>query len=540
MSDKQSGFRPGDSTVNQLLSITHEIYKAFDSNPPLDVRSVYLDISNAFDRVWHDGLIFKLRKCGIDGKLLDVIVSFLNDRQQRTIINGESSSWKNIVAGVPQGSILGPLFFLVYINDLPDGLKSNVRIFADDTSLFSVVNNLHTSANDINHDLNMIKKWAYQWKMTFNPDPSKQAEQVIFSRKRSNQNHPTVFFQDIPVYIVEEHKHLGLLLDEKLSFSSHIKDILTKANKGIGMIKFLSRYLPRATLDQIYKLHVRPHFDYCDVIYHVPPTHNPFTLCTSQNYLMNRLETMQYTAALAITGTWKGTSREKIYKELGWESLSDRRWYRRLTLFFKIFNGLTPNYLTSLLPETQQQRYDLRNTNHIAMPKQRTDTFKNSFFQNCIGLWNNLEENIRQSASLSIFKSSLIKIIRPKKGEIFGIHDPNGLRLLSQLRVGLSYLREHRFRHNFQDTEDPMCLSNDGVEDTAHFMLLCHEYATHRSHLLDRVYIISVSYGVDIYDISEDDLLFLLLYGNEDFSDLSNKQILVASIEYIKATNRLT
>ena len=85
-----------------------------------------------------------------------------------------------------------------------------------------------------------------------------------------------------------------------------------------------------------------------------------------------------------------------------------------------------------------------------------------------------------------------------------------------------------------------MCLSNDGVEDTAHFMLLCHEYATHRSHLLDRVYIISVSYGVDIYDISEDDLLFLLLYGNEDFSDLSNKQILVASIEYIKATNRLT
>ena len=152
LNPNQSGFRPGDSTVNQLLSITHTIFKAFDCNPPLDVRTVYLDISKAFDRVWHDGLIYKLKRCGVSGQLLLLIQSFLKDRKQRTVLNGQSSNWGDISAGVPQGSILGPLFFLVYINDLAVGLKCNVKLFADDTSLFTVVEDSHTAANDMNHD----------------------------------------------------------------------------------------------------------------------------------------------------------------------------------------------------------------------------------------------------------------------------------------------------------------------------------------------------------------------------------------------------
>ena len=123
LNSNQSGFHPGDSTVYQLLSITHTIFKAFDCNPPLDVRTVYLDISKAFDRVWHDGLIYKLKQCGVSGQLLLLIQSFLKDRKQRTVLNGQSSNWGDISAGGPQGSILGPLFFLVYINDLAVGLK---------------------------------------------------------------------------------------------------------------------------------------------------------------------------------------------------------------------------------------------------------------------------------------------------------------------------------------------------------------------------------------------------------------------------------
>ena len=183
LNPNQSGFRPGDSTINQLISITHTIFAAFDCNPPLDVRSVYLDISKAFDRVWHDGLIYKLKRCGVSGQLLSLIKDFLKNRKQRTVLNGQSSSWEDVSAGVPQGSILGPLFFLVYINDLTADLKCNVKLFADDTSLFTIVQDSDTAASDMNHDLELISKWAHDWRMSFNPDPQKQAVELIFSKK---------------------------------------------------------------------------------------------------------------------------------------------------------------------------------------------------------------------------------------------------------------------------------------------------------------------------------------------------------------------
>ena len=157
----------------------------FDCNPPLDVRSVYLDISKAFDRVWHDGLIYKLKQCGVSGQLLFLVQNFLKNRKQRTVLNGQSSKWGDISAGVPQGSILVPLLFLVFINDLAAiGLKCNVKLFADDTSLFTVVEDSNSAANDMNHDLDLIRQWAHTWRMPFNPDPLKQAVELTFSKKR--------------------------------------------------------------------------------------------------------------------------------------------------------------------------------------------------------------------------------------------------------------------------------------------------------------------------------------------------------------------
>ena len=127
--NNQSGFRPNDSCIHQLIAITHNIFSAFDVNPSLEVCGVFRDLSKAFDRVWHDDNLFKL------------IISFLNNRCQRVVLNGQSSVWKSVTAGVPQGSVLGPLFFLIYINDLPLGLTTDVKLFADDTSLFPAVNN---------------------------------------------------------------------------------------------------------------------------------------------------------------------------------------------------------------------------------------------------------------------------------------------------------------------------------------------------------------------------------------------------------------
>ena len=152
ISSNQSGFKPGDSCINELLPITHEIYKSFDVS--LEVRSVFLDISKAFDKVWHDGIIYKLIQNGISGNL-------------RVVLNGQVSTWKNINAGVPQGSMLGLLLFLIYINDLTEDLTTNVKLFADDTSLFSVVHDTQTSANDLNKDLEIINNWDFQWKMNF-------------------------------------------------------------------------------------------------------------------------------------------------------------------------------------------------------------------------------------------------------------------------------------------------------------------------------------------------------------------------------------
>ena len=132
LNPNQSGFFLSDSCPNQLLAITHEIFEAFDCNPSLEVRSVFLDIPKAFDKVWHEGLLCKLESMGISGELYNLLENYLSGRFQRVVLNRQTSSWRPVSAGVPQGSILGQPFFLVYINDLPNGLKSNAKLFADD------------------------------------------------------------------------------------------------------------------------------------------------------------------------------------------------------------------------------------------------------------------------------------------------------------------------------------------------------------------------------------------------------------------------
>ena len=359
ISTNQSGFKPGDSCTNQLLSLTNDIHAAFNDRHCLEVRSVYLDMSKAFDKVWHEGLIFKLEQNGIGGNLLALIKDYLYNRKQRVVLNGAESVWAPIFSGVPQGSVLGPLLFLIFINDLEDGIKSHVKFFADDTSLFSIVKDPIKSATDLNHDLDVIATWAYQWKMSFNPDPTKLAEEVLFSCKNQHVEHPPLFFNNVEVKRVTEHKHLGLVLDSKLSFTKHINEKVTIARRWIGIIKHVSKYLPLKSLDQIYKMHVRPHLDYCDIIFHIPVITHDFDSSLSLNYQMNILEKTQYQAALAVSGCWKGTNTDKIYEELGWESLDQRRFFRRLIMFYKIVNNQTPEYLKQPIPPLQC-RYGMR------------------------------------------------------------------------------------------------------------------------------------------------------------------------------------
>jgi len=163
-------------------------------------------------------------------------------------------------------------------------------------------------------DLEKITKWAYQWKMKFNPDITKQAIEVIFSCKyaKTKPVHPPLFFNDIPVARQASTKHIGLTLDERLSFTEHIKEAIEKAKKGLALMKFLANKVPSKILELTYTMYVRPHLDYGDVIYH-----------DQLSDMMKLIEQIQYKAALICTGCWKGTCRQKLYDELGWESLED-------------------------------------------------------------------------------------------------------------------------------------------------------------------------------------------------------------------------
>ena len=275
--------------------------------------------------MWHDGIIFKLKQNGVSGNLLHFFQNYLDNRNQRVVLNGCCSNYSKVESGVHQGSVLGPLLFLIYINDLERNIKSNIKFFADDTMLFSIVTDPAISANDLSHDRDIIHQWAHQWKMQFNPDRNKQATEVLFSCKKSSPNHPQLIFNGTAVTKVNEQKHLALIIDSSLSFEKHLNEKIIKAKKNVGILKHLLKFLPLKTLDQMYKTLVRSHLDYCDIIYHKPSYQNQPPIGVTLNLQMEKVERIQYQAAFAISGAWLGSSRSKLYEELGWETLSDRR-----------------------------------------------------------------------------------------------------------------------------------------------------------------------------------------------------------------------
>ena len=232
---------------------------------------------------------------------MNIITDFLSFRKRRVVLNGQDSPSAGIEAGVPQRSILGPLLFLICINDLSDDLST-------------------TALCHLNSDLTKISNWEFQWKMSFNSDPSKQSQEFIFSRKIRKTCHPFIYFNNKSVKQVPSPKHLGLILNTKLNFQEHLKSILNKVNKTIGQLRKLQNVLPRGPPLTIYKSFIGPQLDYSDII-HDQHYNNSFH---------QKLESIQHNAVLAITSAIRGSSTEKLYQELGLESLQQRRWFRKL------------------------------------------------------------------------------------------------------------------------------------------------------------------------------------------------------------------
>jgi hypothetical protein len=344
--------------------------------------------------------------------------------------------------------------------------------------------------------------------MKFNPEISKQAIEVIFSAKYKKPFHPHLDFNGIPVARETSTKHLGIILDERLTFRKHIKEAISKAKKGLSLMRFLSKYLTPKILDQTYKMYVRPHLEYGDVIFH-----------DQLADMMDSLESIQYQAGLIVSNCWRGTNKVKLYKELGWESLHDRRIFRRFSLYYKILNDETPMYLKD----------------HIhPLPPRRTLRYERSFFPFCQLNWDSIDDNIKNSDNISQFKSRYLKGIRPPPSGFFGIDDKYGVRLLFKLRVDFSDLRRHRFDHKF-NCLSPICSCTLEEESTEHFLTRCPLFSSQRRILTSSI---STILRNDFSVLPDDYTSRIILYGSESFNIITNNLIIRSTIRYIRSTKR--
>ena len=188
-----------------------------------------LDLSSAFEKVWHNGLLAKLGQIGVEGTFLNTISSYLAGRQQVVVVDGVKSDIMPLKSGVPQGSRLGPLLFIIYINDIVDDIESDILVFADDTSLMAVGDDPTETVEKLNRDLVKISSWAKKWKVVFN---AKKSKDIIFSKKYLN-NSPPLLLDGTVIDRVNTHKHLGLILTSSLDFSSQVNEVCLKANQKL-------------------------------------------------------------------------------------------------------------------------------------------------------------------------------------------------------------------------------------------------------------------------------------------------------------------
>ena len=262
ISDKQHGFRQGRSCLTNLLDTLDTWTKILDEDHGIDVA--YLDFRKAFDLVSHRHLIYKMSKYGITGQTLKWIEDFLYDRTQRVVVRGAVSKDFEVTSGVPQGSVLGPVLFLIFINDLPLEVISPLNLFADDSKIFTTilkdgaeVANNDTGRATLQRDLDITKQWADNWKMEFNVDKCK-----IMHLGRLNPKH-TYTMDGIELTETTEEKDLGVLVDDKLDFGKHIKEIVKKANQRIGLIKRGFDCLDKEMFMNLYPVLIRPLLEYC-------------------------------------------------------------------------------------------------------------------------------------------------------------------------------------------------------------------------------------------------------------------------------------
>ena len=422
-------------------------------------------------------------------------------------------NWRTINAGVPQGSVLGPILFLIYVNDLVDNVTSYISLFTDDTSLYRTVHS-HLDVGILNNDLSCISDWGKQWLVNFNPCKTKY---VVFSRRKRARVNYEIVFENVGLLRETSHKHLGIWFSDDLTWGRHVEHIFNKCSKRLNILKSIQVRAPRACLESIYEHMILPIIEYANVIYDNMPLH-----------LSNKLESFQRQAALACTGGYKLTSYNALLVELGWSPLLVRRKCHRLIVLFKITNKIAPPYLHDIVGPSQVS-YNLRHSDRLRAPFFGKKFCFNSFVPKTIRDWNELPVDIIQSPSLNIFKSRIKNKFYNEKNYIFKWGTGAGSIQLSRMRMGLSGLNFHRFLYNFIDS--PVCLHCfSPVEDVAHFLNVCPHFAAHRQKLVTQLALLIPSYTEHV--------IHKLLFGTSELNLQDNIRMLKIIQEYITLTKR--
>ena len=381
---------------------------------------------------------------------------------------GQTSEWTYVKAGVPQGSILGPLLFLIYINDIVHELRASVRLFADDTTLYIIVENPNTAGAILNGDLNCIDIWGADWLVDFN---AAKTLSMILSLKRNPPPHPPLYMNGKLIANTISHKHLGLTFNTTCSWTEHISNITSAAWTRLNLLRSLKFKVNRLALEKMYISFVRPLLEYCDAVWDNASTESK-----------KQLEAVHNEAARIITGATKLCSISNLFSDLGWESLQARRTKHKLIIFYKIINGLTPEYLQSLIPPMVQNTtsYNLRNSSDLRNIQARTNIFYNSFLPSTIRAWNELPEETKTVPSVASFKYRLNRdLLKPPK--YFNCGSRIGQIMHARLRMECSSLNAHLYRKNI--VPSPSC-SCGGFESVYHFFFECPNYADIRTRYL--------------------------------------------------------
>ena len=384
----QFGFRKDHSAELQLLQTVHDLATTLNNRSQCDV--ILLDFSKAFDRVSHRHLILKLEHYGIRNSVLEWISAFLSHRTQQVVCGGCYSDPAEVLSGVPQGTVLGPLLFLLYINDIPGQLTSACRLYADDCILYRQIET-QADASSLQNDLEVLEEWEKIWKMKLNIDKC----MVLSVTLKSNPITSHYILHNQQLTPVHSAKYLGVTIDSKLSFNDHVDSTCKKANSALAFLRRNFRLCQRKIKVDLYLTYVKPILEYAASVW------SPHT-----GYAMNKLENIQRRAARFVMSNYSRTSSvTEMLNSLKWNSIKSRYEELRLLTFYKIIH----NCVSLSLPNDIQPSSRATRGNYLKFVQlqPRIDVYKYSFYPNVIQLWNSLPNHVVSSESFDTFKMTL-------------------------------------------------------------------------------------------------------------------------------------